>query len=891
MAEALGVFASPAKRRKTCLGDAGDEGPGAAESAKLAGPKSKADPRTPAGKGKAGGADDGLLGGDASPEQLPPGLLLLNQLLGAVYVTLPLVRSRGKATTFQNLRVPVQNFSGRDFQARAPGGRGPRRALPVGSTAAPALPDGGRRAPTRAAPRPRAPASQVRHVQQMRALCPEALGWEHLLTTNATTRKPEQQLLLKLAPGADTVAMQQLFFKRLQQHARAHPGAEAPLAELPPLAGPNARDCTPSRRALSSGDLLPGTPQTAPPGRRRRCAHAQRLRHAGGGPAEPAAQAAVRDVRPRRRGRGGPDEPAPARGRAGKGRPAKDGEGGLSFSPEPRQPAAALLSPAAGAGLFGTPSRDGGAGTPQRGGDGDEPSAGTPGLRPNRLFGTPVATATPQQAPAGRRPADLHATPEAAPAPAPAAAPGGVKARKLTFEAALPKAPAAKAAAAAPAEAQPAPAAKPGGLTFELGASAMALLRQVSSVEVQQSKAARQQELEQERALDMLPGTFDVLRGVFGERGACVKPKAEVVMLLRQKSTCRAGMSPAEAGEQLELMLRLVPEFVRAVHTGGQSLAGLTQSALLRGGVAAARAGAADGRAAAAVAGCLSLTGGTPVKARGARPAPEAARHPRGRFGAMVLPRPCALRCGRMHAPPPLPRLHRRPGVAAAACRRRPGEALPPPNDLPERRRTAPPLARLAAGAAGALAALLPGGGAAWASDAGAGGSVFGSGGELGADALLDPSLAAEGDPEVLSTLLIVCATYLAVMLLYLWVSTFLDEDGGAAGPSAGDARQAPPPPDGGELPPGAGAFLGANLAAPRARVDALVETELARLLPAGGGRWSEELIVRQVMRRVTSQLVMEEALLLLEGVEQGKRALEAQGKAQPRGRGGWALW
>lgn len=35
---------------------------------------------------------------------------------GALYVTLPMVRSRGKPTTYHNMRVPVQNFCGRDFQ-------------------------------------------------------------------------------------------------------------------------------------------------------------------------------------------------------------------------------------------------------------------------------------------------------------------------------------------------------------------------------------------------------------------------------------------------------------------------------------------------------------------------------------------------------------------------------------------------------------------------------------------------------------------------------------------------------------------------------------------------------------------------------------------------------
>jgi hypothetical protein len=37
---------------------------------------------------------------------------------GALYVTMPLIKSRSKSTTYQHLRVPVQNFTGRDFQVR-----------------------------------------------------------------------------------------------------------------------------------------------------------------------------------------------------------------------------------------------------------------------------------------------------------------------------------------------------------------------------------------------------------------------------------------------------------------------------------------------------------------------------------------------------------------------------------------------------------------------------------------------------------------------------------------------------------------------------------------------------------------------------------------------------
>jgi hypothetical protein len=54
------------------------------------------------------------------------------------------------------------------------------------------------------------------------------------------------------------------------------------------------------------------------------------------------------------------------------------------------------------------------------------------------------------------------------------------------------------------------------------------LLEKVTNSQVQQEKADRTKELEQQRALDMLPGTFDVLRAVFGDKGPCVKPKSEV---------------------------------------------------------------------------------------------------------------------------------------------------------------------------------------------------------------------------------------------------------------------------------------------------------------------------------------------------------------------------
>jgi hypothetical protein len=69
----------------------------------------------------------------------------------------------------------------------------------------------------------------VTHIQQIKALCPEALGWEHILAVNPATKKQEQQLLLKLPAdagktkqSADTAQMQQQFFKCLQQHMLKH---------------------------------------------------------------------------------------------------------------------------------------------------------------------------------------------------------------------------------------------------------------------------------------------------------------------------------------------------------------------------------------------------------------------------------------------------------------------------------------------------------------------------------------------------------------------------------------------------------------------------------------------------------------------------------------------
>eukprot|EP00879_Flechtneria_rotunda_P030793 GHRR01033476.1.p1 GENE.GHRR01033476.1~~GHRR01033476.1.p1 ORF type:complete len:200 (+),score=61.84 GHRR01033476.1:120-719(+) len=191
MAETLKHLASPAKRRKMFLDD--EEGflcspsPAAGQSRlrsssygtpKLIERQAASEPRTSSSQSQAGMVDGQLA---VSPQQLPPQLVLLNQLLGALYVTIPLVKSRGKPTTFQNLQVPVQNFCGRDFK--------------------------------------------IQHVQQIKALCPEALGWEYILAMNQATKKQEQQLLLTMPNTCtngkgvrETAELQLMLFEQLQQH-------------------------------------------------------------------------------------------------------------------------------------------------------------------------------------------------------------------------------------------------------------------------------------------------------------------------------------------------------------------------------------------------------------------------------------------------------------------------------------------------------------------------------------------------------------------------------------------------------------------------------------------------------------------------------------------------
>lgn len=285
-----------------------------------------------------------------------------------------------------------------------------------------------------------------------------------------------------------------------------------PLAELPPAAVPSTRDCTPSRQHI--GSLLPGTPQTAPPAAgntaQQQMTSPPPKRLATAARAAPPASVSLLMSPPPARTRGGNRKLL--MGDAGAGEERRDpalfaaqrtclkeaaatpgllgpfghssltaalhilpagaasagGESSFTFSPAPRQPDL-LLSPRGGSGAC---SMCGRASTPARPEVQDTPAAGhqTPqqALRPNKLFDTPLASATPQQSSAARP--NTHSTPEAVPEGGrSAAAAVGVKVRKLTFDAAAPSA--SKAAAAPKAEA---PKAR-GGIKFELGESAMAV--------------------------------------------------------------------------------------------------------------------------------------------------------------------------------------------------------------------------------------------------------------------------------------------------------------------------------------------------------------------------------------------------------------------------------
>lgn len=82
--------------------------------------------------------------------------------------------------------------------------------------------------------------------------------------------------------------------------------------------------------------------------------------------------------------------------------------------------------------------------------------------------------------------------------------------------------------------------------------------------EAKAAKVTPEMRAEQARqdALRLLPRTFDSVRHIFGlgRTGPCVKPRAEVLALIRERSTLKSGLSAADAAGQLQLLLELAPE-------------------------------------------------------------------------------------------------------------------------------------------------------------------------------------------------------------------------------------------------------------------------------------------------------------------------------------------
>ncbi|GBF92635.1 hypothetical protein Rsub_05249 [Raphidocelis subcapitata] len=625
-------FASPFKRRKAALADHGKE-PACFSSPPAPARKTLGRFFTPQGKGKpAGGpaapatpggepraatesrgrdifcpdgpaAEEGLL--VPEPEPLPQQLALLRELLGAIYVTLPLVKARGQLATHANLRVPVQNLCSRNLT--------------------------------------------VAHLQQIKALYPDAFTWQHVLAPAGRNGRQEEQLLLGLTPperlasaqkqqqqereaAAAAAAQQQ---QQQQQHATPSRRATRTAARGTPSKASPAP--SPAKRAGSAGLLSPAGARPAAIGASASLQGTQQQQKeflkalqafaasAGGkgGDAElalaqlpPPAPASVRDATPSRRlgsagsgsglgGAGGEALPrTPQTGASGRvaaspiGTPADPGTPAtdatvrtLDFSPVPgsKQPVPRFDAPAAGATTPGGTKRNalglslprpsprgagGGDGLLSPRGHGRDGAA----LRPSRLcfdsLAPPASAAAAMAAPAE--------APEQQPAPAKPAAP---RVRRLSFDAP---------AAAGPREGggggEPAAAVEEGqvqlaregsgsgrqlsgGLQFELKASTMALLDRAASAQVRVEQARQAAELDARHHLDLAPGTFEVLRCIFGNKGPCALPHQKVVSEIRSRSTSKTGLSPADADAQLRAMLRLLPAWIRLDHPAGVALA------------------------------------------------------------------------------------------------------------------------------------------------------------------------------------------------------------------------------------------------------------------------------------------------------------------------------
>ncbi|GAX75628.1 hypothetical protein CEUSTIGMA_g3072.t1 [Chlamydomonas eustigma] len=94
-----------------------------------------------------------------------------------------------------------------------------------------------------------------------------------------------------------------------------------------------------------------------------------------------------------------------------------------------------------------------------------------------------------------------------------------------------------------------------------LSADSLNLLDKVEAARIGSPQLrAKQRQLE---AATHLPAAFDLVRVIFGARGSCLRPKEDVVMAMKEKSTFKGGLSSADAQLQLELLARDAPEFLR----------------------------------------------------------------------------------------------------------------------------------------------------------------------------------------------------------------------------------------------------------------------------------------------------------------------------------------
>jgi hypothetical protein len=115
------------------------------------------------------------------------------------------VRARGQLTTLPNLRGPVQNLSSRNLK--------------------------------------------VAHLQQIKALYPDAFTWQHVLVPSGRSGRQEEQLMLGITP--------------VERLASQQPGS-LDAGEAPQQAADAAAAPTPSRRSTRSSAR--GTPAKAAPG-------------------------------------------------------------------------------------------------------------------------------------------------------------------------------------------------------------------------------------------------------------------------------------------------------------------------------------------------------------------------------------------------------------------------------------------------------------------------------------------------------------------------------------------------------------------------------------------------------------------------------------------------